>query len=112
MSAPRLNRRLTLENPEQVPDGHGGFSESWTALGVHWAEVTPRTGRETTSVGVPVSRVAYRIIVRGAPSGDVARPVAGQRFRDGGRLFPIQAVTEHDIRGQYLVCFADEEVAT
>ncbi len=111
MNAPRLNRRLTLENREQVPDGHGGFTQTWTALGVLWAEVTPRTGREATSVGIPVSRVGYRIVVRGAPFGSGQRPVAGQRFRDGTRLFPIQAVTENDLNGRYILCFADEEVA-
>lgn len=112
MSGPRLNRRLTLESPERVEDGFGGFSESWTALGVLWADIKPRAGRETTSVGATVSRVGYQITVRGAPDGHPERPVAGQRFRDGGRLFPIRAVTEGDAKGRYLICTADEEVAT
>ena len=112
MSSPRLNRRMTLESPERVSDGLGGFTESWTPLGVLWAEVTARTGRETTSVGSPVSRVGYRIVVRSAPVGHPERPMVEQRFRDGGRLFPIQAVAEVGVNGRYLVCFADEEVAT
>lgn len=110
MSGPRLNRRLTLESPERVADGLGGYSEGWTALGVLWAEVTARSGRETSAVGAPVSRVGYRIVVRGAPVGHVKRPKVDQRFRDGSRIFPIRAVAEQDSAGRYLVCFADEEI--
>lgn len=110
MSGPRLNRRLTLESPERTPDGQGGYSEGWTARGVLWAEVTARSGRETSAVGAPVSRVGYRIVVRGAPIGHPERPTVEQRFRDGSRIFPIRAVTEQDGSGRYLVCFADEEV--
>lgn len=92
------------------PDGAGGFSESWTAMGELWAEVTARTGRERAEAGVPVSVAAYRIVVRAAPAGAASRPRPGQRLRDGARAFVIRAVTEHDAAGFYLTCFADEEV--
>lgn len=111
MSRPRLNRRLVLEAPARVPDGAGGFVESWTALGEIWAEVTARGGRERAEGGAVVSGVGYRIVLRAAPDGAASRPVPEQRFRDGARLFVIQAVAEHEPRGRYLVCFADEEVA-
>ena len=110
MRGPRLNRRLTLESPSRVADGAGGFAQSWTALGVLWASVQARTGREAQSGGAAVSAVSYRIVVRAAPVGDPQRPVAEQRFRDGARLFHIRAVTEMEDEGRYLVCFADEEV--
>lgn len=110
MSRPNLNRRLVLEAPERVPDGAGGFVESWGALGELWAEVRARTGREKAGEAVPVSTVGYRIIVRGAPVGHSARPQPEQRFRDGGRVYLIRAVAEEDAAGFYLTCFADEEV--
>jgi len=52
----------------------------------------------------------YRITVRAAPLNSPRRPRPEQRFRDGARLFRILAVGELDARGQYLVCFAQEEV--
>lgn len=110
MTPPRLNRRLTLEMPQKVPDGAGGYQTSWTALGHLWAALQPRGGRESESDGAPVSAVSYKIIVRGAPQGSPARPKPEQRFRDGGRIFRIRAVTESDADGMYLTCFADEEV--
>tara|TARA_R110002033_G_scaffold168756_1_gene208760 strand:- start:532 stop:870 length:339 start_codon:yes stop_codon:yes gene_type:complete len=112
MKLPRLSRQLALETPVRVSDGAGGYAQSWTVLGVLWAQVLPRTGREAAAGPAAVSKVSYRIIVRGAPEGHPERPAAEQRFRDGGRVFRITAVAEHDPEGRYLTCFADEEVAT
>ncbi|MEL6467387.1 MAG: head-tail adaptor protein [Pseudomonadota bacterium] len=111
MTLPRLNRRLTLESPARLSDGAGGFVESWTALGVVWASLRARTGRETVTTGAPVSAVPYEVIVRAAPVGHPERPIPEQRFRDGNRLFHIRWVAEHDPNGRYLICLADEEVA-
>ncbi|MEX0364628.1 MAG: phage head closure protein [Ruegeria sp.] len=111
MKAPRLNRRLVLEAPVRSADGAGGYTESWAVLGTLWAEVSARSGSERSIAGVPVSRVSYRIVVRGAPEGSSMRPAPDQRFRDGARRFVIRAVAERDPAGQYLTCFADEEVA-
>lgn len=107
--APRLNRQLVLETPTQVGDGAGGFTRGWTALGTLWANVTARTGREAAGVAASLSRVAYKIIVRAAPTGSEARPKANQRFRDGPRVFVILAVAEHDTDARYLMCTAQEE---
>lgn len=112
MSRPCLNRKLVLENNDRVPDGGGGFTEVWTPLGALWAEVTTRAGSARAEAGVPVSAVSYKIVVRGAQFGAVSRPVPGQRFRDGQRLFSIIAVAERDGAGMYLTCFAEEEIVT
>ncbi|MEO9576000.1 MAG: head-tail adaptor protein [Tateyamaria sp.] len=110
MSVPRLNRRLTLESPGRVPDGAGGFEQSWTALGDLWAQLKARTGRETQVAAAALSTVPYTIVVRAAPVGDPQRPVPEQRFRDGARVFHIRSVAEADPEGRYLTCIADEEV--
>ncbi|SMO36093.1 phage head closure protein [Ruegeria faecimaris] len=111
MKAPRLNRKLLLESSVRTADGAGGYLETWVALGSVWAEVTARSGSERNVAGLPVSRVGYRIVVRGAPEGSTMRPSPDQRFAEGTRRFVIRAVAERDLRGQYLICFADEEVA-
>ena len=109
-AAPRLTHRLTLEAPVQVSDGAGGVVETWTALGVVWAEVRPRAGRDDALGRAPTARMGYKITVRGAPPGHPERPWPGQRFRDGARLFRIYAVSERDPDGRYLSVQADEEV--
>ncbi|GHE00307.1 tail protein [Allgaiera indica] len=111
MDTPRLNRRLVLEAPVVAPDGAGGFTETWTAQGVVWAELRPGTGRESFGDAVTLARVPFRITLRAAPPGAPSRPEPGQRLREGTRIFTILAVAERDPEGQYLTCFAREEVA-
>ena len=108
-AVPKLNRLLALEAPQRVPDGSGGFTEIWVELGKLWAEITPRSGRETAGAAMPLARVPLKIVVRGAPVGSDARPKPEQRFRDGTRVFRIEAVTEHVRDARFLVCFAEEE---
>ena len=105
----RLNRKLVLEMPARLPDGAGGFSESWMPLGTLWAEVIARAGREAAGLAAPISRVGYKIIVRAAPQTSQARPQPNQRFREGERLYRILAVAEDDQDGRYLTCTAQEE---
>ena len=110
MSAPRLSRKLTLEEAQRLPDGSGGFTQAWVARGVLWADVQAGAGRERAGESVTVSAVGYRITVRGAPEGAPSRPRPEQRFRDGTRLYRIASVAEADPYGLYLVCQASEEV--
>ena len=111
MSAPLLNRRLVLEAPQRVADGAGGFATVWTPQGEVWAEVVAGTGREAATTGASLSRVIYRITLRGAPVGAPSRPVADQRFREGTRVFKVISVTERDPAARFLVCQAEEETA-
>lgn len=112
MSAPVLNRKLVLEDAVQLPDGSGGFNETWVELGVLWGEVVAGAGSEKAGEFVTVSNVPYRITVRGAPVGAESRPKPDQRFREGTRLFRIKAVTERDPQAHYLTCFTYEEISS
>ena len=69
MSAPDLNRALGLEGVVRTPDGAGGFTEAWAALGTLWAEVLPGSGSATLGEERMLSAVPYRITVRAAPVG-------------------------------------------
>lgn len=111
MTVMQLNRKLVLEAPNQIPDGSGGFEESWIEMGVVWAEVKAGSGREVSGQTGPVSANAYQITVRAAPYGTPRRPTAEQRLRDGERVFKILAVAERGADGLYLTCHAKEEVA-
>lgn len=112
MSAPMLNRRLALERLDRVPDGSGGFSDIWMPLGTLWAEIRPSTGRERAGEAALMSVVPVQIVLRGAPLGSSMRPEAGQRLREGARVYVIEAVAERDPAGRYLTCFAKEERVT
>ena len=105
-----LSRKLALEERENLPDGSGGFVVSWKPLGVIWADVAARTGREDFIAGQTRPRVKYRIVVRGAPADAPSRPRPDQRFRDGGRVFNILTVAEADAQGRFLEILAEEGI--
>jgi len=106
---PVLNRRLVLERRERLPDGAGGFVETWVALGALWAEVTARRGRAAEQDTLPVARVPVDIVVRAVAPGRPGRPLPDQRFREGARCWRIDAVSEADSGRRFLVCHATEE---
>lgn len=107
----RLSRPLQLEEAQRVPDGAGGFDIDWVVRGTLWGDVQLRSGQETEGETVNLSSTRYRIVIRAAPQGAPSRPVAGQRFRNGARLFNINAVAETDSTARFLACYCDEEVA-
>ena len=111
MKMPQLNRKLVLEDAYRVPDQAGGYQTQWQALGTLWADIVAGRGREQAVNALPLSRVPCRITVRATPEGAASRPKPGQRFREGTRIYAIQAVTEADPTGRYLTCQALEEVA-
>lgn len=51
----RLNRRLVLEAPDQIADGAGGYTLSWTPLGTLWTHVVSGAGREAAGTAAPLS---------------------------------------------------------
>lgn len=108
---PNLNRLLVLEAPQRVPDGAGGFTEDWQALGEVWAEVRAGVGGEGAGEALALSTLAMRITVRAALEGAASRPRPGQRFREGNRRYRILAVAEAGQSDLYLTCHAREEAA-
>ena len=108
MSAPRLNRKLVLEERARVPDSMGGFAESWTSKGAIWANLDGRSAVERRIGARTLPVVKYRIITRAAPFGADSRPRPEQRFRDGSRVFDILAVGDYDVAGHYLEIWAEE----
>ncbi len=113
MSAPRPRVMLTLESPERLPDGRGGFVLAWRPLGRLWAELRSVTGAERAAEVAAESVVRWRILLRAAPAGDPRRPRPDQRLSmgegAGQRRFNIEAVAEADAVGRWLVCMATEE---
>lgn len=108
MKTPRLNRKLVLEELSRVPDGMGGFTESWVSKGAIWANLDARGGVERQVGNRTLSVNKYRIITRAAPYGADSRPRPDQRFREGSRIFDILAVGEYDTAGHYLEIWAEE----
>ncbi len=105
-----LTRPMVLEEVSVAPDGAGGHTASWAALGTIWAELRAGAGSERRGPIAPEGRMLFRIFLRAAPQGSPQRPRPDQRLREGARVFTILAVSEADAAGTFLVCHAREEV--
>ncbi|WP_308916794.1 head-tail adaptor protein [Jannaschia sp. LMIT008] len=103
-----LTRRLVRLVPDHVGDGAGGLSRTWVEVGALWGDVQARSGSlRVTELGAD-PRLKVRIVIHGVPDDHPSRPRQGDRLRDGGRLFEVEAVHAIDHRGRYLGCFAHE----
>jgi head-tail adaptor len=109
---PELRTKLFLETVVLTEDLTGGFGEEWVPLGEIWGDVLARSGGIREARAGDVSRMQFRIVVRAAPFGSPSRPKAGQRFRDGERVYTIEAVALADASGLYLECWTTEEQLT
>lgn len=105
-----LKWQLALEDRQRIPDGSGGYSESWVPLGTVWAHVQARGVSATEVSAGSTTLVRYKITVRGAPEGSPKRIKTGQRFRNGSKVYTVDSVSESDATGLYLVCSARKEV--
>lgn len=100
----RLRLRLVLEKPVAAPDGAGGRTLGWNAVGIVAAELIP-VRPEERGVGDGIADLTlHKVVIR--HRGDVE---PGDRFRLGQRTFLILGVTDPEEDGRYLVCLAEEE---
>jgi SPP1 family predicted phage head-tail adaptor len=107
-----FTRRLVLEQRSSAPDGGGGTTETWTALGIHWVALKPTNARERQSGARSGAEVTHKGYLRAFEFNSSARPRADQRFREGSRIFAIRAVTEADDRRERLLCWLTEGAVT
>ncbi|HWA91812.1 MAG TPA: phage head closure protein [Rhizomicrobium sp.] len=94
-----LNQRATLLANTLVPDGGGGFSESWETFASVWVAVEAIGGDDAFGPGRLESRVRHRLTLR--RRNDVA---AGQRATIGPRIFRIHTVIDGGTPTMVLLC--------
>jgi SPP1 family predicted phage head-tail adaptor len=94
MTAPgQLNRRLTLEEPVETPDGAGGVTRGYATVATLWAQVTPVAARGAVEAAALGAAVTHRIAIRYSPDVSLRH-----RFRDGARVFRFVAMRERHRR--------------
>lgn len=99
-----LRTELMLEEMTPVPDGAGGFSESWTSVATLFAKLEPIAVRDAFGADQTLEEVTHRATIRHLP--DVA---SGMRLAWGTRRFLILTVHDPDETGRYLVLRTRED---
>jgi SPP1 family predicted phage head-tail adaptor len=98
-----LRRRLTLEATVATPDGLGGATQAYATVAALWAQVEWMSGDERWRAGRPEQFATHRVILRWRAGID-----AGQRLRDGARIYEIRAVDDPDGSRRRLICLVEE----
>lgn len=98
-----LRRRLVLEAPVATPDGLGGATLDFETVAALWGQVEWLSGGEQWRLGRPEQVATHRITLRWRAGVD-----AGQRLRDGERIFDIRAVADPEDGRRRLICLVEE----
>jgi SPP1 family predicted phage head-tail adaptor len=94
-----LRVRLTLQAVTAVPDGLGGFAESWSDVATVFGRVEPVSADSRFGAGQTLETVTHRVTLRRRAGVE-----AGMRFAGRGRVFRIVTVHDPDEGGRYLLC--------
>lgn len=100
----RLRRLLTLEAMTTVPDGAGGFTQSWTGVATLHAALEPVAAVPRFGADQALPTVTHTVTLRAR-----ADLTSGMRFAAEGRVFPIETIHDPDETGRFLVCRVREE---
>lgn len=98
-----LRRRLILEAPVATPDGLGGATQAYATVAALWAQVEWTSGNERWRAGRPEQFATHRVTLRWRAGLN-----AGQRLRDGARIYEIRAVDDPDGSRRRLICLVEE----
>jgi SPP1 family predicted phage head-tail adaptor len=100
----RLRHRLTLEAPQETPDGTGGVTRNWIALAQLWAAIEPLGAGDSIIADKRVARLTHRVMLR--KRNDLS---LNHRFRFGARSFAIRTLRDAAEDGRFLECLVEEE---
>jgi SPP1 family predicted phage head-tail adaptor len=59
-----LSRRITLERPEKVPDGGGGFTSTWVVVATVWAKISTLRSDEAIIAMQTTGTAIHNIVIR------------------------------------------------
>ena len=94
-----LRRELSLQACTMLPDGLGGFAESWAEVATVFARIEPVAAESRFGAGQTLEAMTHRITLRRR-----AGLASGMRFAKAGRVFDILTVHDPDESGRYFVC--------
>jgi SPP1 family predicted phage head-tail adaptor len=103
-----LRHRITLQQKTKIPDGQGGYTESWADFVTVWAAIETPTGqwnwKREAEAGQLQSDLEYRIRIRFQ-----SNVTPEFRVKYGSRIFSIKSVVDVNERHQELILFCSEE---
>jgi SPP1 family predicted phage head-tail adaptor len=98
-----LKQRATVYARVTTPDGGGGGTPSWNAIGSTWIRIAPQSATSGLAADAPQARVATQLVMRRN-----AYVQSGMRVVAGARLFRINAVLDEGDPAQFITLDCEE----
>lgn len=89
ISAGRLDRRVTIEQPTSSVDSWGQPVEGWAAVASVWANIKPVSTREKMRAGALESEITHTVMVRWREAFAAPAAVDSWRITYGSRAFRV-----------------------
>lgn len=99
-----FRHELALEAATRLPDGAGGYTQSWSEVATLFARIEPVSAANRFGADKQTATVTHRVTLR---RRDNVRH--GMRLSRRDRVFEIVTVHDPDETGRYLVCQVREE---
>lgn len=99
----RLNKRVTIQRLEKVPDDYGQPIDTWVDVATVWAAIEPLRGREYFSAMSEHAEVTTRIRIR--YRDDIDRTM---KIKHGGTMFEILHIIHPDFAKKELQLMCKE----
>lgn len=110
VSAGQLRKRVTFQVETRVPDGGGGFSETWGGDIVVWGQLVPERGSERLEAGR--LEAALGGVLRIRSSSETAVITEAYTVKIDGQRYQIRSISNPDQRGKVLEMVVEKGVAT
>ena len=92
-----LNKRITLMYQTKVPDGMGGFTNSWVTAAEIFGAIWPISAKETITAAQPTMTVTHRIRIRYR-----ANIRSSWRIKHGSRYYNIVSIINPNMDRKWL----------
>ncbi len=100
----KLNKRVTIQQPDDVDDGGGGKTREWVDACTVWANVKPISSGERFRAGKVENPTTHRITIRKLDGLE-----EGHRIQYAGRTFTIKGFTDIDEAKRFFEIEAEEQ---
>ncbi|WP_069649642.1 phage head closure protein [Caloranaerobacter ferrireducens] len=97
MNVGLLRDRVTIQNYVRIPDGYGGYTETWQDVATVWANIKPLRGREFFQAQQIQSEVTHKITIRYTDAVNIT-----SRIKYKNKTFEIKSIIDIDNRHRFL----------
>lgn len=105
----KLREYVTIEQPTETEDGHGGFAVTWSTFAQVWARIDPVAQRHDYHGDALERRVTHKIIIR-----ELSDLTIKMRISFESRIFHILGFADMEERDRFveIKCHEGDGVAS